>query len=239
MLETDTRLQCAACGQAIGTTYFRLPGRNEAYCTRCATERPRCATCGVPLSDRSWRLHDGRILCERCNTTAIYHPEEALRLYTETTAAIVRQLGLELRVGVEFRLVDAPTLADVQQHSAVSQPADEVIFGLYYRHGRNRTIYMLYGLPKLTFRAVVAHEYAHAWQSENCPLLDNEALREGFAEWVAYRHLTYLGCRKAAARMLASPHPYRPFLEQMLKLEEISGPLGVMQHMLAAGSSGG
>jgi aminopeptidase N len=38
---------------------------------------------------------------------------------------------------------------------------------------------------------VTAHEYAHAWQGENCPLLDDPLLREGFAEWVAYRVLEY------------------------------------------------
>jgi ribosomal protein S27AE len=200
---------------------------------RCAQERPRCASCGAPLGMRHWRLHDGRLLCDRCNSTAVYDPAEAHRLYDETVAAVVAQLGLNLRIGVVFRLIDAPSLARIRSENGAHD--DEPVLGLYHRYGRTRAIYMLYGLPRLTFRTVVAHEYAHAWQGENCPLLDDEALREGFAEWVAYRHLSYLGCHKAAAEMLASSHPYRPFLEQMLAIERRAGPAGVLQHMLAGG----
>jgi aminopeptidase N len=84
------------------------------------------------------------------------------------------------------------------------------------------------------FRTVVAHEYAHAWQGESCPLLEDHALREGFAEWVAYRHLLYLGCTKAAEHLLTSNHPYRPFLESILALEARVGPAGVIEHLRRA-----
>ena len=64
---------------------------------------------------------------------------------------------------------------------------------------------------------------------------DDDTLREGFAEWVAYRHLLYLGCTRAAQRMLTSSHPYRPFMEQVLAIEAQRGPAGVLQHIRAVG----
>jgi hypothetical protein len=164
----------------------------------------------------------------------VYSVEEAQQLYEQTVGSIIAQLGLSLRVGVAFRLIDAPTLADIRAGGNGIAPGEKTL-GLYQRQGSMRAIYMLYGLPRLSFRMVVAHEYAHAWQGETCPLLDDDDLREGFAEWVAYKHMLYLGCARAARRMLDSPHPYRPLLEQVIALEEQLGPAGVVERILAAG----
>jgi len=228
-------LRCAACGALLIDGYYFIHGRRERYCARCIRERDRCDVCSAPLGDRYWTLHDGRRLCETCHATAIYDPSVAQQLFNETVAAIVAQLGMALRVGVDFRLVDAPTLAAVRAQDKPPQPGEAPALGLYQRHGRLRVIYMLYGLPKLLFRTVVAHEYAHAWQGENCPLLSDHDLIEGFAEWVAYHHLGYLGSHKAAAAMRESNHPYRPLLERMLALEAQIGPAGVLEYMRRAG----
>lgn len=228
------RLRCAACGRLLTDSYYFLQGRPERYCRRCMQERPRCDSCSAPLGERAWRLHDGRTLCERCHSTAVYDPAQARELFEQTVGAIIAQLGLTLRIGVEFRLVDAPTMARLRASGDIHHAPEEKTLGLYQRNGAARAIYMLYGLPRLLFRTVVAHEYAHAWQGESCPLLENEALREGFAEWVAYRHLLYLGATKAAEQLLRSNHPYRPYLEQLLALEAKAGPAGVIEHIRQA-----
>jgi hypothetical protein len=227
--------RCAACQAPLTHGYYYLRDRSDRYCPECIATRPRCDACSAPVGDRHWRLHDGRLLCGNCHTTAIFAPEIARALFDETVAAVGAQLGLGLRVGVEFRLVDAPTLARVRAGGDGEHPTDEKTLGLYQKQGRLRAIYVLYGLPKLLFRTVVAHEYAHAWQGETCPLLEDDGLREGFAEWVAYRHLLHLGCTKAAQRMLKSSHPYRPLMEQVLALEERVGPRGVIAHILDVG----
>lgn len=227
-------LICASCGRGLEGRYYVLGDRPERYCARCMAERPRCDGCGAPVGEQHWRLHDGRVLCARCHATAVYSPERALALFEQTVGQVEARLRLRLRVGVAFRMVDAPTLARLRASGGADNP-DEKILGLYHRDGPLRVIYALYGLPLLTFRTVVAHEYAHAWQGENCPLLEDDALREGFAEWVAYQLLLHLGCTHAARRMLTSSHPYRPFLEQVLDLERRTGPAGVLEHMRASG----
>lgn len=226
--------RCAACGAALRGGYYYLHDRQERYCAECISGRPRCDSCAAPVGQQFWTLHDGRAQCARCHATAIYDPGEAKRLYEETVGAVVAQLRLSVQIGVAFRLVDAPTLAQVRAGAGAADPHERTL-GLYQRDGSLRVIYMLYGLPRLTFRMVVAHEYAHAWQGERCPLLDDDTLREGFAEWVAYKHLLYLGCGKAAQRMRTSQHPYRPLMEHVLHLEEQAGPAGVIEHMLAVG----
>lgn len=232
---TASAEHCAACGASLSGGYYFLRDRTDRYCPECIATRPRCDACSAPIGDRYWSLHDGRVLCAGCHATAVTDPNQARGLYDETVAAVAAQLGLRLRVGVEFRLIDAPTMAQVRAGGQSGHAADERTLGLYMRQGRLRAIYMLYGLPKLLFRTVVAHEYAHAWQGETCPLLDDDGLREGFAEWVAYRHLLYLGCTRAAERMLTSSHPYRPLMEQVLAIEARVGPAGVLQHILNVG----
>ena len=219
---------CAACGDLLAGLAYTLVDRPERYCARCIATRPRCNSCGAPLGEQHWRLHDGRLHCAACHATAIYDPALAQAIFDETVAAVVAQLGLRLSVGVAFRLVDAPTLEGVRAGGAPAPPAGYSTLGLYQRRGHIRAIYMLYGLPRLTFRTTVAHEYAHAWQGEHCPLLSDDALREGFAEWVAYHHLRWLGCARAAERMLAAPHPYRPALEGVLAMERQLGAAGVI-----------
>ncbi len=214
--------------------YYTLIDRPERYCARCIATRPRCASCGAPLGDQYWHLHDGRLQCPACHQVAIYDPELARAVFDETMAAVASHLGMTLNVGVAFRLVDAPTLAALRAEGCSDVPEGERTLGLYQRRGHIRVIYMLYGLPRLSFRTTVAHEYAHAWQAERCPLLRDPELREGHAEWVAYHHLLSLGCTRAAERMLATQHPYRPALERMLALERQLGVAGVIEYMTRA-----
>ena len=225
---------CAACGDPLTGGYYTLIDRPERYCPRCIATRPRCAACGAPLGAQHWRLHDGRLQCAACHATAVYDPDQARTIFDETVASVVAQLGLTLNVGVAFRLVDAPTLEGIRAEGAAPPPEGHNTLGLYQRRGHLRTVYMLYGLPRLTFRTTVAHEYAHAWQGERCPLLRDEELREGFAEWVAYHHLRWLGCGRAAERMLTATHPYRPALDRALAMERRLGVAGLIDALTRA-----
>lgn len=232
LVQTHT---CATCGCELTGNYFVLVDREERYCPNCIANRPRCDSCGAPLSDQSWQLHDGRLQCAQCHSTAVYTPAEGQQLFEETVAQLQQQFGLTLHIGVEFRLIDAPTMRSIRsQDPHYPVDSDERTLGLYQKQGRLRAIYMLYGLPRLIFRTTIAHEYAHAWQTENCPLLQDALLREGFAEWIAYHHLLWLGCHIAARRMLNSNHPYRPALEKVLNLEQQYGQRGVLDYLRRA-----
>lgn len=233
--------RCAACGGPLIGGYYTLFDRTERYCQNCVAAGQFCASCGLPLGPNYWQLHDGRRQCARCHSTAIYDPAVARTIFDETVAALIAQFDLRLNVGVEFRLVDAPTLNALRspEGPADGEPAEapdtgRSLLGVYQRHGRLRIIYMLYGLPRLLFRITVAHEYAHAWQGENCPLLRDETLREGFAEWIAYHHLNWIGSTHAARRMLTEPHPYRPVLDHLLGMERQLGIPGVIEYIKRA-----
>ncbi len=220
--------RCASCGQRLTGSYYVLIDRPERFCPQCIATRPRCDTCGAPLSNRFWKLHDDRRQCDACHAVAIYEPEQAQQLFQQTATLLAATMGLRLNVGVAFRLVDAPTLSSLRG----STPPGMQTLGLYQRQNHLRVIYVLYGLPLLSFRITAAHEYAHAWQAEHCPLLTSDILREGHAEWVAYRHLIQLGSHKAAARMLDANHPYHRELRHLLQLEAQLGIDGVNRYLM-------
>ncbi|HEY1015183.1 MAG TPA: protein DA1 [Herpetosiphonaceae bacterium] len=220
---------CAICGRRLRGTYYYFANSPKCYCEDCTLGRARCDSCAAPVGDDGWRLHDGRSLCATCHKTAIYDPAEANALFAETVGRLAAHPGLGIRVGAAFRLIDAPALHELARHGGIVAGPNEHTLGLYQRQGRLRVVYVLYGLPRLLFRSVVAHEYAHVWQGEHCPLLNDEVWREGFAEWVAYQHLLHLGARKAAEQMRVAEHPYQPGLLRCLELERRVGVAGVLE----------
>ena len=228
-IQTKQHTICACCGRTLIERYMYLFHRPERFCEQCWATRPHCGSCGIPVNEHGWKLHDGRWQCVRCHTTAIYDPHKAHALYTATVQALAQHPGLVLRVGVTFRLVDQPTLQGYGHFTATD--ATPRLLGLYRWERRTRIIFVLYGLPLVTFREVVAHEFAHAWQKEHCPLLSDEAWIEGFAEWVAYRHLLSLGASKAAERLRLPQSPYAALLERCLHLEQQHGVDGVLERI--------
>lgn len=60
-------------------------------------------------------------------------------------------------------------------------------------------------LPTSVFRAILAHELVHAYQTENRLLRGNQALREGMARWVEY-HFLKADYPKDAEKLLKMKH---------------------------------
>jgi hypothetical protein len=95
-------------------------------------------------------------------------------------------LGIRLERTPVLVIDDASTLGERHGEDG---PADGLC-GLYLRDANgNASIHVLSHLPAPRGAAVLAHELAHAWQAENCPEEQGTRLREGFAEWVAWRLL--------------------------------------------------
>ena len=176
-------------------------------------------------------MPDERRICARCHQTAVYDPARAQELCGYAARIVVDQLGLELNVGVDFTLVDHKHL----QRLAAETPRDpdgdydqSKIVGLFLHKGRKRMIYVLLGLPQTLLIQTVAHEWAHAWQAENCPLLRDPPVREGFAEWAAYKTLQTMGASDKMALMERQNGLYGQGLRRMLELEQRGGVSGVL-----------
>ena len=182
------------------------------------------------MSENHTSLPDGRLICPRCHQTAIYDPVQAQALFEQTASVVSDHLGLGLTVGTGFTLVDQRHLQRMAAE-ADANPVDNPheVIGLFARRGRERIMYILYGLPRTLFIQTVAHEWGHAWHRENCPLLNDPTTCEGFAEWVAYKALRELGAAKQAAAMTKRDGLYGEGLRKMLALERQRQFAGVLE----------
>ncbi|MEA3340550.1 MAG: zinc-binding protein, partial [Chloroflexota bacterium] len=170
-----------------------------------------------------------RRICPHCHQTAIYDPTQARELFERVARVATDQLGLGLNVGTEFTLVDHQHLQRLAAEAPANSPgAPEKVIGLFTRKGRRRVMYLLYGLPQILFIQVAAHEWGHAWHRENCPLLEDSLLCEGFAEWVGYKALQELGATRQATLMEQRDGLYGEGLRKMLSLEQQRGISGVL-----------
>jgi hypothetical protein len=224
---------CLACSRPIEGKYYSYDGAGP-YCRECTHSRSPCDVCAAPLTQEYWQLSDGRLVCSNCHATAIYDPAAATALYQELKDRIGRLLGLKLNIPTGLALVDRNQLQTVlvKQAQGASPPASaqEVAktLGLYARRGLRRGIYIQTGLPRLLFLQIAAHEFAHAWQGENCPLLRNEHIHEGFAEWVSYHVLGSYGYGRGQERMLARQDIYGDGLRWALDVQQRQGMAAVM-----------
>lgn len=237
--------RCLTCGTLVSGRSLAIDGVGP-FCEKCFTSRPPCDICGAPLSDERWQLSDGRLSCAHCHSTAVDTPAEAAPIYEEMKQVIDQRFGMRLNIPTGLALVDRNQLSQILiQQTDVEEVLDPVrTLGVYVRKGTRRGIYVQSGLPANLLVRVAAHEYAHAWQGENCPLLRDPLLREGFAEWVAYHVLEFYRLDRQLELMLkrcsrkgSSGDLYCQGLRMVLDLEMQIGPAGILDYCRNSGKS--
>ena len=153
-----------------------------------------------------------------------------------------------LRVPIkDVHLVDVPQLVRLSQGQyQPSAVTSGNILGLAQLVLKSRgdkrwtepaTIYLLNGVPEERLVTVSAHEYAHAWHAERHPHYSQTSpeMREGFAEWVAYK-VAQQARRVTQTATLEQPTSsiYYSGLRKFLDLERRVGVAGVLDYALTA-----
>jgi hypothetical protein len=245
VLDGDSRFYCRECfenhphcdtcdrpisGRGLRTEDGELSGRERAEPVTPAMGYPVPAVPGprasVLRTQSSVLGPQDRNLCERCRSTAVTDPNAAHALYGRMRAALSRQIGMALHEPCQLKLVSRHQLMSLVDKSLLyNLDADSRgrCFGLFMRQGAHRSIFIESGLPQIVLLEVMAHEYAHAWQSENCREAGSREVQEGFAEWVAYKLLQYWGCKRRSDRMLRRDDLYGRGLKMVLAWEAEGG----------------
>ncbi len=219
--------RCLLCDQLIVGEYLDVPER-DVFCQSCMALRPACDVCGAPVDDGGQILSDGRRICGQCHATAVYDMPGALPIYQQVEAITSYALGLTLNVPTVLVLLGRDQLCSLLQEANYGSDDVTHLLGIYLRRGRKRAIYAQSGLPRLLLMQVIAHEWGHAWQMENAPLLETPQAREGFAEWVAYKSMEFVGAHQALARMARRSDLYGQGLRAVLAIEAEYGAQGVL-----------
>lgn len=213
--ECNTTLnKCSSCGKQVYGKYFKDPSSKSIFCNECYDNKPRCYTCGLPVGKWHRTFPDGREICEACNKQAIYSGPMIQVIARETRLVTNRLLGMQVKHPIKLTLeklnTDSAGSAEIAKYGqSTASPLYGKELGLHrYSNGKSEIV-MLFGLPEAIVYEVAAHEYAHAWQAENCPRNQSKELREGFAQWVAAIVLRAKGHHKALERLEArKDNPY-------------------------------
>lgn len=238
LADTQHSRFCNHCGGAlVGSyrVYRRRDGSSRlVLCEACAARAVPCAACGLPLVEVEHRLSDGRPLCAACRASAEDDPAAARVLYERVIAVVEGQFGLRvhrrpgfgLYARADMRLLEKAVQPPPPRPGATAPPGHLV--GAYIKLGRRREIVVEAGLPRLLMSKVIAHEYAHAWQGENCPFLADAQLSEGFCEWVAYKVLGALGAGDVQQALAEGTGFYADALRRVLGIEARGGAAAVL-----------
>jgi len=223
---------CNLCGAPLGATYHVYAhtglGRRLAVCNACAQHKVVCAGCGVPLADGFARLSDGRPICPTCRASAVDDVLAARAQYEQVIELVERELGLRVHRRPGFGLYSHDDMQRLQ--AALAHPSEGGrLLGVYVKIGARREIALETGLPRLLMLKVIAHEYGHAWQGENCPFLTDAQLLEGFCEWVAYKVLGAIGATDVQMRQIVAPGFYGDALRRILDIEMTGGVEAVLR----------
>lgn len=244
--------KCANCGIAITGEYRAVGPSLIPYCHACSSAHPGCYLCAAPSDPRTGglALPDGRSLCGRDRQTAVFDLKRARELYTLAVQEVVAALGPQMALKVpvkDVQLVDVPQLLHLSkgQYQPTAVKSGHIL-GLTQlvlkSRGNERwtepaTIYLLNGVPEERIVTVSAHEYAHAWHAERHPRYQQTSpeMREGFAEWVAYKVAQHAR-RTNQTAVLEQPNGsiYYSGLRKYLDLEARVGTSGVIRHALSA-----
>jgi hypothetical protein len=188
---------CAICGQPIpGTIYLftdKVTGEQKEVCSDC-TKLPRCSICGLPVKDGT-QLPDGRHLCARDAKTVVLTADDARqicgrvkddldRLFSRFTifpanvdVSVIDRVDVDSMFVTEGNNFESPDLLGCTRAETVNDKT-------------RYKISLLTGMPVAQLKETCAHEYSHAWVSENVPKERRARLgrdaEEGFCELVGY-----------------------------------------------------
>jgi hypothetical protein len=155
-------------------------------------------------------------------------------LYRDVVARARDALGLTLK---ELPRLEVHGRAGLRDGVAaeLGRGGDDLC-GLFVRDENGATtIHLLSNLTESRARAVLAHELAHAWQADRCPDAQGVRLREGFAEWVAWKVLAGMpGGAAERAAIESRADEYGRGFRIFAGIEERAGADAVLAYAAAA-----
>jgi len=207
-------LRCKACGKPIVGTFYRFPYGKGIFCAECKNNRHACDLCGVPVGDVHWQYPDGRIICSDCGERAVFNVEAIRSIVRYARETIEKRLGLRVKIPYTVRVEKLSGLTSPAKNSgAKGAAAGGGLYGkelgMYRLENGKSEIILLYGMPPDLLYETAAHEYAHAWQTENNLNTLEPELFEGFAQWVAaevLREKGFLGALESLETRTDSPY---------------------------------
>lgn len=172
--EREKRFPCDGCGQPLSGKYLQDIWDNRVHAHHGGQKTQQCHICARLISERTSQggvqYADGRVVCGLCRISEITTPAEIERAKVEVldllhrtgfdyipqyiSVSLADRRMLNQRLGVSLRANSHGYTKTLERHIN----AENILL--------EHSIFMLYGLPRLMFHAVLAHELIHVWLNE-------------------------------------------------------------------------
>ena len=244
--------KCYNCGAPIQGNYVAVSHRKLPVCMSCRDSLPQCFLCSMPCDGNhgGLALADGRFTCGDHSKGGVTNQGRARQIFQQARKELGRTFSgaLEIKTPIkEVLLVDINGLSQAALKSGhnPSLSGGKVlgIATVVLVSDGNRTtmkpstVHLLNHVPEARMLTVSTHEYAHVWHAENHRdyTKTQPILREGFAEWVAYKVAQSYGRQEQMDLMLnTNGGVYYQGLLKFLQLERERGVSGVLQFATTA-----
>ena len=204
------------------------------FCPRCVQGRPRCDLCRAPVAAGAQPLSGGQYRCALCLSDIVRDDASVREVYDAAVVHVGQVLRGPLQMMPHLHLVTRQRMSEIrrryERHLAdAASESNHHVLGYFVQANGVSTIYVEQFLPRALLLGTLAHELAHAWQTEQALHLKDPLLREGFAEWVAYRVLAAHGLSVLAERAIRRDDVYGRGLRHFLNVENRFGYKGVIK----------
>ena len=181
----QTRLKCDICHNNIDGTFFTNFKNN--ICKRCDKKYDNCDVCNryiSHLTDGGYSLSDNRKICSICNKSEV--KDKDLKNHLLNVSSFMISIGLNVYMNTEMaiKLVSKKELDDSKGRCNSSS---KTINGKVVE--QNFIIEILYGLPEIAFKGILAHELFHMWVKMNTNDKLSKYKEEGIANLCQYLYL--------------------------------------------------
>jgi len=221
---SQTLPECTICGRRSFTGGIYAMDHSFFACTECM-KLPRCFSCQFPTPEGA-RLSADRVICVRCARTAVASPAQAQNIFDDVRNTMRFSLGIVTKHPIQFALTDPVTL-----HRLSGARSDQLVEqGLFrynvdvervttrdylgrktgenvYKKNEEIRIFVLDYLPKNRMEHVIAHELAHDWMTAFYPGIKEDWIKEGFAEYIAWRYNRFKKRHELNRRVENNPDP--------------------------------
>ncbi|MBQ9337314.1 MAG: hypothetical protein IJS14_08470 [Lentisphaeria bacterium] len=233
--------ECTICGRRSHTGGIYAMDHSFFACTQCM-KYPRCFACQFPVPNGT-KLSCDRVICPKCARTAISDPAQAQAVFDEVRNTMRFSLGIVTKHPITFSLVDPVTLHRLsgarneqmseqglfRYNAEVERVSTRNFFGRktgenVYKKREDIRIFVLDHLPRIRMEHVIAHELAHDWMTAFYPGIKEDWIKEGFAEYIAWRYNQYKKRNEMNRRVENNPDPV--YGEGFRKIRDIAKQRG-------------
>jgi hypothetical protein len=244
--------KCFNCEAPIQGNYVAVSPAKYPVCLNCRNALPQCFLCSLPCDGQRGgiALSDGRYACRLHAKGGVTSGATARKLFKRARQELDETFSgvLEIKTPIKaVLLVDVNGLKQIAHHSghAPSLSGGKVLgiaTVVLVSQGDKvwmepSTVHLLNHVPEIRLLTVSTHEYAHVWHAENHQnyTQTESVLREGFAEWVAYKVAQRYG-RQDQIALMENPNSgeYYRGLQKFLAIERRQGIDGVLKYATTA-----